>query len=259
MKILCVGDTHGSYIPLNIAKEKEPEVDKIVFLGDYVDSYENSWPTEQKVLEQIIEFKLQHDDKVVLLLGNHDIEYLKISHILCNTSGHQNKYHMFIKTFLEKYLDLFHIVYKEEDWLFSHAGVSTQWLQNPLGLNYRYVEDISQIPKNWDVKDINEAFVAKQYKYFEHNSEDPYGNDPGEGCLWIRPKALLTSSYPCNQVVGHTELKSPVAIDNNFWKLPNRVVQLQHKIVFIDSPMRNTYAIIDTDENTVQVSDWYLK
>lgn len=57
MKILCVGDVHGDKIPLLIAKEKAPDVDKIVFLGDYVDSFENYWPAQKVVLNDIISFK----------------------------------------------------------------------------------------------------------------------------------------------------------------------------------------------------------
>lgn len=50
--------------------------DKIIFVGDYTDSFNLSNPTILKNLQDIIFFKKVMPNKVVLLLGNHDIQYL---------------------------------------------------------------------------------------------------------------------------------------------------------------------------------------
>ena len=70
--ILSIGDTHGRGIALQIAKDNIHKVDKIVFIGDYVDSFDISPVIILHNLKEIIEFKKQYPDKVVLLLGNHD-------------------------------------------------------------------------------------------------------------------------------------------------------------------------------------------
>ena len=76
-KILIVPDVHGRKF-WHKAKEMIDSVDKVVFLGDYLDPY----PFEHisrldaiKEFEEIIKFKNDNPDKVVLLLGNHDCAY----------------------------------------------------------------------------------------------------------------------------------------------------------------------------------------
>ena len=40
MRVLVLPDAHGNSTPLEIAKRFVNEVDKVIFLGDYVDSHE---------------------------------------------------------------------------------------------------------------------------------------------------------------------------------------------------------------------------
>ena len=49
--------------------------DKVVFLGDYVDSFTISNIASYENLKDIIRLKKRDPNKVVLLLGNHDIQY----------------------------------------------------------------------------------------------------------------------------------------------------------------------------------------
>ena len=51
------------------------QYDQIVFVGDYVDSYDLSNVLILDNLKKILLFKKALPDKVVLLLGNHDIQY----------------------------------------------------------------------------------------------------------------------------------------------------------------------------------------
>ena len=46
MKILSLGDTHGSEMTLKIANKYKNEVDHIVFHGDYCDSFNSKWPEQ---------------------------------------------------------------------------------------------------------------------------------------------------------------------------------------------------------------------
>ena len=50
--------------------------DKIIFLGDYEDSFDKSNVEILENLKDIIQFAKAYSNLVVLLLGNHDIQYI---------------------------------------------------------------------------------------------------------------------------------------------------------------------------------------
>ena len=74
-KILIVGDVHGRKF-WHKAEEIIDKVDKVVFLGDYLDPYPHEGILVNEAIQefkQILEFKEKYNDKVVLLTGNHKI------------------------------------------------------------------------------------------------------------------------------------------------------------------------------------------
>ena len=75
-RIIVIGDIHGEGAWRDIV-EKHPGC-KYIFLGDYCDPYNYDLSDEEVIanLCSIIEFKKQKMDDVVLLLGNHDIQYV---------------------------------------------------------------------------------------------------------------------------------------------------------------------------------------
>lgn len=76
-RILAIGDIHGCYAKLVRLMEKvklDPEKDRLVFMGDYIDRGDQS----REVVEYLIELKKQLPASV-FLLGNHEhmlLEYL---------------------------------------------------------------------------------------------------------------------------------------------------------------------------------------
>jgi predicted MPP superfamily phosphohydrolase len=70
MFILNIGDLHGRNNWIQWTEEYK-DVDKIMFIGDYVDSFDISNVEILDNLKNIIEFKQKFSDKVILLLGNH--------------------------------------------------------------------------------------------------------------------------------------------------------------------------------------------
>jgi predicted MPP superfamily phosphohydrolase len=75
-KILILPDIHGRPFWKDAVEKHFDECDKIVFLGDYLDAYPNEEITrkqEKNNFSEIISFKEKNADKVVLLLGNHDL------------------------------------------------------------------------------------------------------------------------------------------------------------------------------------------
>ena len=137
-RILVVPDVHGRTFWRSSVKQYLDEVDRIVFLGDYMDPYQEEgieyWPNE--VFEnfmKIIELKQQYEDKVVLLKGNHDQHYCSRFFYewgrgsRCDNT-HWKKYHL---TF-SLYKDLFQLAHLEQvndiTFVFSHAGLTQYWL-----------------------------------------------------------------------------------------------------------------------------------
>lgn len=245
MRILVVGDTHGDRTPLEIAKAHIDEVDKVVFLGDYVDSFDNKWPEQKAVLEDIIAFK---NDKVELIWGNHDHSYISDPYV----SGHQDIFHEDMNEFFKAHLDLFNIVFIQDNWIFSHAGVSDIWLKNPEAIPFGVDEEETRIK----LEDVNTAFHGGRWPIFDHNSYSCTGDCETEGPLWIRPSSLMTAAVKgYNQVVGHTELNEDTPMEarvlqgckTNIKPLKDR----DEKIVLVDSQKRNIYAMVDTSTDEV--------
>ena len=73
-KILIIPDVHGTH-EWEMAKNEISQVDYVVFMGDYFDSWENKWDDQGNNFKNICKFKRNNSDKVILLLGNHDWSY----------------------------------------------------------------------------------------------------------------------------------------------------------------------------------------
>ena len=77
MKIVALGDTHGRDMWKTIVKIEE-DFDKLLFIGDYFDTRDDiDASTQIQNFKEILEFKKENPDKVILLIGNHDFHYLK--------------------------------------------------------------------------------------------------------------------------------------------------------------------------------------
>ena len=77
------------------------------------------------MLNDIISLKKNEPDKYILLTGNHTDSYIWSRFDAATRTDYENweKYHKF---FLEN-LNLFNLVWVENDVIFSHAGISEGW------------------------------------------------------------------------------------------------------------------------------------
>lgn len=133
MKILVIPDIHGNYTAaLQNIKDHKDEVDKVVWLGDGVDDFNEDLNGKTMIdgLNKLIEFKNNEPNKFELLLGNHDLSYLAQTRNGECVSGHHYEYADMYKKIFEDNIDKFNIIYRVDNILFSHAGVSQQWLQH---------------------------------------------------------------------------------------------------------------------------------
>lgn len=136
-KIYAIGDIHGCLDPLNRLLKKigpDPERDRLVFLGDYI----NRGPDSRGVIERLIEVKKEHP-LTVLLKGNHEVmfsDYLEGRHreLFLHAGGLEtlNSYdiNLFERTNDRKKIPEGHVQFLQEllpfwetnDYIFVHAG-----------------------------------------------------------------------------------------------------------------------------------------
>lgn len=133
MKVLVIPDVHGNWEAAlkNIAEHKD-EVEKVVVLGDYVDDFDESLNGKPMVdgFNKLMEYKRAEPEKFEVLFGNHCASYLPQSRHAEGVSGHHPE---FAKDYLEmfsKNIDLINICCVVDGVLFSHAGVSRNFLDH---------------------------------------------------------------------------------------------------------------------------------
>lgn len=208
MKILVLPDIHGRRF-WEAAVEHIDSCDKVVFLGDYLDPYDFENIFERKAVEnfrQIIEFALQHPDKVVMLLGNHDMPYFSeqyraLSHYHCRWSY---EWHHIIKGDFDAYRSMFKIAHVEDNILFTHAGCSSQWLRC-LDSKPRDLNDLVRI-----LNDLLDSEKGLQQLYMVSSIRG--GGDDAGSCIWadVREMGIDYEGLHFNdgpivkQVFGHT-------------------------------------------------------
>lgn len=130
--IIIIPDLHGREF-WRKAITGLPKDARVVFLGDYLDPYENEWiywTDAFKGLLDVIEFKKAHFEQVTLLFGNHDLHYLFPG--LKGTRYNEYKADVIRATF-EEILDCFQMAVEHvvggKRYLFSHAGVHPEWVR----------------------------------------------------------------------------------------------------------------------------------
>ena len=211
MRIVVIGDVHGLEAWRNVL-ENAGDYDKVIFIGDYVDSYNLLNKFQYFNLKDIIEFKETYPDKVVLLLGNHDMHYIN-SDLQC--SGFSwNKHKLFHKLYRDN-LYKFKVVHREGDFIFSHAGLSDKYLKD-FGIDGESIDD--------DIDYVNGRLNVNIFSFdFYYGDGSWVGNHPLQGPTWIRPDALVDANKDSwlsdyIQVFGHTQTLDSVkfAKDTNW-------------------------------------------
>lgn len=207
MKILIIPDIHGRDFWIEPCSHIE-EYDKIIFLGDYHDPYPNQVSIEDsiKMLKyDLLPFVNNNKDKVICLLGNHDYNY--IQKILSNRVDYHN--FNIIKDILKK-INL-KLIYRIDDYLFSHSGVIPLWLDSnnltlekleTLDFSDRSLEDVSAIRGGWsigscifgDVREYIESIhIPNIYQIFGHTQVQKEFIEKDFACLDCKKCFILNT------------------------------------------------------------------
>lgn len=124
MRILAIGDLHGKKCWQSIDAAL---YDHIIFIGDYVDGVDMEPDAMVRNLENIIAFRKEFSSKVVLLLGNHDIQYLAYPRERCSRFDSLLQPRLTSLFNANRYL--FKVAWQYDRYLFTHAGLSRKYLQ----------------------------------------------------------------------------------------------------------------------------------
>ncbi len=233
MKILAIGDIHGNSIWERIVAA-HPEVDHIVFIGDYFDSF---WiePAEQLTnFNKILQLKASRPDEVTLLIGNHDYHYL--TYVQSQFSGYEAFTQFSLRNKIDDLLKSrnLEVGFYGNGKLFTHAGITQTWADKwgidatPAQLPDQLYELLYHQPRAFDFHPLQSSF-----RY------DPSGDDVWQGPLWVRPKSLHLDAYCDSQIFGHTEV------------LKHKGIQPNSVGFSIDALSLSTYLFVDQKEVTV--------
>lgn len=136
-QILVVPDVHGRLFWKEPVMKYLDVVDKVVFLGDYLDPYEGEEGLADDIFEnmmEIVRLKRNNREKVVLLKGNHDQHYAseRFEEQTGGTRMDQQNWNKYHQAFTD-YIDVFQIAHMEFikgiPYVFSHAGLTLYWLK----------------------------------------------------------------------------------------------------------------------------------
>lgn len=215
MKILAIGDIHGRDYWKDIIKSHKQDFDKVIFIGDYFDSWSLPFDKQIENFQDIIQFKLEHIDKVVLLFGNHDYHYMS-AFSTDKYSGYQPEHASSIQSIIDGGLSrgLLQMCSIDDGFLFTHAGVTKTWAK------------FANIDLNKLEGSINKCFMMtpQMFKFMSYEGADRTGNNIWQSPIWVRPDSLcddMIDGY--TQVVGHTTMSDIVKDE-------------EKDVVFIDCP-----------------------
>jgi len=204
MKTIIIGDVHGRSL-WKLITNQEQDADRIIFIGDYFDSFDISGVEQIQNFKEIIEYKKTSGKEVIMLVGNHDHHYYpEVGYT--GTSGYQRGIAPSINQVIDENRQHLQMAYSFDEFLFTHAGVSPTFMDGEFGEEGWVEDNIVEL--------LNDLFKYKP-KSFEFNGTDPHGDNTYQTPIWIRPRSLMAVNKKHNkglkkryiQIVGHTQVK----------------------------------------------------
>lgn len=196
--------------------------DKIIFLGDYVDSFNISDEQILTNLLDVIQFKKDNNDKIILLWGNHDLQYLfTFNYYGC--SGYRDQMYYRLHKIYNDNKELFQMSYQINDTIWTHAGIHQGWY------NQRFDKFAKHLPDMPPYLQLNTAFYEKHESLFDIGHRRGGYHNVG-GPFWCDIEELKSKPIQYyNQIVGHNRVKDIT-----------KIYKYNKEITFIDCLENNT-------------------
>jgi len=242
-KILVIPDIHCRNFWRITVSNNIGKVDKVIFLGDYLDPYadeidENPESMECKsfydvqsnlaMLSDILSLKKNEPNKYILLCGNHTCSYIWSKFSAATRTDYRN-WELHHKFFSEN-LEYFNLVWIENDVIFSHAGITKDWANEfweILGFPENEIctiKEVAEVLKDTPLKNFNIHYI-KAISEISHirRGESQFGS-----CEWADIREHIDFSrtqekhkiIPIDddnsgvfQIFGHNQVKKPIITD----------------------------------------------
>jgi predicted phosphodiesterase len=215
MKILVIPDIHSRRFWKVPLEKHFNKVDKIVFLGDYCDPYmdegiEYEWQDTLSNFNEIVELKRQNPDKVVLLLGNHDMHYRNSQFCKYAKSTRYDGIHShkLNELFNGDNYKLFQLCYCVENngrrIIFTHAGITKFWAEM---CGVTYDDNIQDAINNLEesAEGIGKlAVIGRERTWLGEKTGSPIWCDLRE---FVSDETIDANAF---QIFGHSRLKTGV-------------------------------------------------
>lgn len=207
-RVRIISDLHGLTCWKNAIDDS---IDLYLFQGDFLDAYGNNISGEQEYnnLKDIIEFKKQNKEKVILLLGNHCAHYRWIETVSpCSRFNPKMAYNFHF--LYKENKDLFQVAYQIGNHLFTHAGISEVWYKKHDNTIKPFWEMLSE-KKNGtgaSLADVLNELAESKYKNILLEVGRCRGGYGFGGIFWAdisETRNGIISGY--HQVVGHSRVK----------------------------------------------------
>lgn len=227
-KILIIPDIHHHDAPLDIYTLYKDKVDNVVLLGDFFDDFEIpkfDIAPYQELYKQLLDLT---DEKVAWVAGNHEMSYTWAREVSGNFDPRYPDYQE-IRRMASKIYTLSTPAIKIDNCIFSHAGISNDWIKTFYGKR-----------KDLDIDNPDELIQAmKDDFWFGKSKIQIFWND--DSPLWLRPDWNAKNQYKifknCWQFVGHTPVDDIIVDEEN-------------KVVFLDT-FSATSLLHDLDYNLI--------
>jgi len=226
MKTLTIGDIHGESNWIDIEDINQlinennikPIYDKYIFLGDYVDAFHKTNVRILKNLLKIIKFKKKYPENIILLWGNHDIQYL-LDYNKYGCTGYRPTMQYDLHDIFKENNSLFQFSFQIDDTIWTHAGISNWWYEN------KYIPYFnSEENKKFNILDEDNTLSKNLNNLFFHESNILFnvgksrgGWNKTGGPLWCDKNELITDPLNhFNQIVGHTTIENIKIYKNKY-------------------------------------------
>jgi len=211
--ILIIPDVHGrSFWKTALDSGR---YSKVIFLGDYVDPYEVEGIDNLTALsnfKDILSLKITNPDRVILLLGNHDLCYMSDHYKdLAENDRYDDEFEEELQQLFRGWSHFFKLAHEEminnKRYLFSHAGVTQTWFKQNL-----------EIIQKLDEKHLNHLLDTDEgLGILAQVGESRWGDYPSGSIVWADSEELAISNPLPNtyQIVGHSmQFDEPIITDN---------------------------------------------
>ena len=214
---IVMGDIHGSTYWKDVVNEN-PEC-RYIFLGDYLDPYKKIAPKQLiENLKEIIQLKKELHDRVILLLGNHDLHYFCPYMPLC--SRFDDTIADEVSVLFRDNIHLFTYAFQEDKYIFTHAGISALWFIFDFKGNVN--SNIAEQLNNPRPEQLSALYRCGWYRGGDVNASG--------GIFWADINELVDPLPGYTQFVGHNRVEKI-----------RKVVENDGKIFFCDCLYNEIY------------------